>query len=571
MKKTLFGLIPLLFALVSCRTGDVTSSESNGLDSSDSVTSGTTSSENSGSSEENPGGSEEEPTDDDDDNDEPVPLSFKFAIAGEEAVLTRVRGSDKEITIPANYEGKPVTRIGEDAFSGLTKLRKVVIPENVREIEASAFNSLTNLDDITFPSTLRVIGNYAFANIPYIETVTLPEGLEEIGSAAFSGCEKLKEISLPSSLKRIDGNVFSGDPKLKVTTYEGIDYLGNTTNPYLLAYALNESNISPTSVSFHSDTKLIGPSLLEGESSVTSITLNEGLIFIGGSSFRETSITEISIPSSVKTISEYAFESCTKLVTCTINGASLETIEHEAFTGASALTNITIPSSVKEIGSYAFSKFDDASSLQYNVKDGGRYLGNSENPYYAFIGLEDNNATSFSLNNATVLMAGQCLRFAKNIASFTIPSSVKYIGQEAFNQMTSLTSIVVPETVITIGGGLFGSCEKLTSITLNNAPTVIGSGFAAFCTNLTSINIPSSVKKIEASFLISSKAMQSLVIPSNVTEIEKEAITSSNNLNVFVEATKNLDLYESGWFSGVKKCYYGNTWSDVNGVPTPNK
>ena len=75
MKKALIGLIPLLFALVSCRTGDITSSESSGSDSSDSVTSSTTSSENSGSSEENPGSSEERPSEDD---DGPIPLSFRY-------------------------------------------------------------------------------------------------------------------------------------------------------------------------------------------------------------------------------------------------------------------------------------------------------------------------------------------------------------------------------------------------------------------------------------------------------------------------------------------------------------
>ncbi len=568
MKKALIGLIPLLFALVSCRTGDITSSESSGSDSSDSVTSSTTSSENSGSSEENPGSSEERPSEDD---DGPIPLSFKFATIGEEAVLTRVRGSDTEITIPATYEGKPVTRIGEDAFDGLTKLRKVVIPENVREIGVNAFNSLTNLDDITFPSSLRVIKNYAFANIPYIETVTLPEGLEEIGSSVFSSCKSLKNISLPSSLKKIEGNVFSGDTMLKTTTYEGVEYLGNTNNLYLFAYALNEKNISPTSVTFHTDTKLIGGSLLEGENSVTSITLNEGLTFIGAGAFRETSITEITIPSSVKEIATDAFTGCTKLVTCTINGNSLETIGNQAFSGASALTTINIPSSVKEIGSYAFSKFDEASSLQYNVKDGGRYLGNSENPYYAFIELEDKSATTFSLNPNTVLMAGQCLRDANNIATFSIPTSVKYIGESAFFQMSSLTSIVVPETVLSMGSDLFGTCGKLTSITLNNHPTELGSGFADSCPKLASLNIPSSVKKIGGRFITRNEAMQSLVISSSVLEIQKGAIDDAKKLSVFIEAESDLAFYEDGWCSGVAKRYYGGQWEYKNGVPSPKQ
>lgn len=576
IKKISTLFIPLLLVLTSCNVDDPTiinpSDGSSDTSQPGTGSSGSGSGTSSGGSGTSSGGTESGGgSSGDSGEDTPIPLSFKFGIAGEEAILLKVIGSDTEITIPGTYEGKPVTRIGESAFSGLTKLRTVVIPENVKEIGVSAFNSLTNLINITFPSSLRTIGNYAFANLPYITSLTLPEGLEEIGGSVFSSCRNLKNISLPSSLRSIGGNLFSGDEKLKYTTYEGVDYLGNETNPYLLADKLNEDNTSPTSVSFHNDTKIVGGSLLESEASVTAITLNEGLVTISGSAFRGTSITEITIPSSVKEIANYAFESCTKLTTCTIEGNGLETIEHEAFTGASALKTINIPSSVKEIGFYAFNKFDDASSLQYNIKDGGKYLGNTENPYYAFIGLEDNSATSFSLNESTVLMAGQCLRDAKNIASFTIPNTVKYIGSDAFFQMTSLTSIVVPSTVETMGEGLFDSCKALTSVTLNNSPVELGDAFVANCDQLATFTIPSSVKKIGKSVFLRDTSLSMLVIPSSVVEIASGAIASSSNLSLFIEADKDLDMYEKNWFNSVSEYYYGESWSYVDGTPTPNK
>lgn len=547
MKKYLIAL-PLLLLVASCGKNP-TSSTDNIEDSSNSQTVTSTSSKDDSVVEE---------------------TTYKFGISGDEAVLKKVISNQKNIELPSSFEGKPLTRILDYAFSGLTKLESIIIPENVKEIGAGAFNSCTNLINISFPSTLRTIGNYAFANVPYLETLTLPEGLEEIGSAAFSLCENLANISLPSTLKRIEGNVFSGE-KIKYTTYEGVDYLGNDANKYLMAARLSETNITPTSVSFHNDTKIIGPSLLEGESSVTSISLNEGLTYIGGSAFRSTSIAEINIPSSIKEIGSYAFEGCTKLVTCSVLGNSLETIKNEAFSGTSALKTINVPSSVKEIGSYAFTKFDDPSSLEFNIKDNGKYLGNETNPYHVLIGLSDTNVTEFSIDENTVVIAGQALANCKNITSLTIPNNVKYIGDSAFFQMTALASIVIPDTVIEIGESMLGSCSSLVSATFNNKPAVLKSGLLSDCSSLKSFVIPTSVKKIEAHVFQRNDKLEYLVIPSNVLEIETKALTSIDNTILYIEQNDDLYLYEDNWFTSSKDYYYGDEWHYEGNVPTPNK
>lgn len=384
----------------------------------------------------------------------------------------------------------------------------------------------------------------------------MPEGLVEIGSAVFSGCKGLKNISIPNSIEKIGGNNFSTE-KLVTTTYEGIDYLGNETNPYVLALRLNEGNVSPTSIKLHENTKVLGGSLLESESSVTSITLNEGLVTIGGSSLRGTSITSITIPSSVKTISEYAFSGCKSLKECTINGNGLKAIEHEAFSGAAALTKLDIPSSVEEIGYYAFTEFDSASSFTYNVKDNGNYIGNEADPYHAFIGMVDNKATAFTLDSSVKILAGQCFRDATNLASITIPNSVTYIGDGAFFQATSLTSVTIPSSVEIMEGATFDSCSSLASIKLENSPTILKSGFAQSCTSLTSFTIPSSVKKLETGLFDRDTSLEELYIPSTVVEIESGAIRSVPNTVLNIQAEKALPMYEKNWFSGVKEFHYG--------------
>lgn len=540
MKKTYSILIPAFLLLAACQTQDLPSSSSE-----------ISSEENSEilSSEETPSSSKEEtPVQDN--------ISYEMGVSGNEAVLKKVKGSSPVASIPATYEGKPVTRILDGAFKDKTKITKVVVPENVVSIGVDAFLGCTNIEEISLPSSLRHIGRRAFVGLRYIKNINIPEGVETIGDTAFSNCVNLENISFPSTLKDLGSNLFQSD-KLITSVYKGIEYLGNSNNQHLLAYKVNAKNAAPEEVELHPDTKIIGGSLFESEKSLTKVTLNEGLEVICASAFRSCPFESIVIPSSVKRIDQYAFASCANMTTCTISGNSLETIGNEAFSGTVKLASINIPSSVKEVGSYAFTEYDNPGALTYNEKDGGNYLGNTENPYHVFVGLKDFKATSLTLDEHTVVMAGQCLRDAKGISSFTIPASVETIGDEAFFQMTSLTSMSIPATVKNMGGNLFNSCSSLTNIELLNRPTILGSGFAGNCEKLTSINIPDSVVKLESNLFDRDESLTELFVPNSVFEANASAITSCPNLTVNVGFQEKPYLFDTTWCTGVKALHYG--------------
>lgn len=540
MKKTYSILILAFLLLAACQTQNLPSSNSE-----------ISSEENSEilSSEETPSSSKEEtPVQDN--------ISYEMGVSGEEAVLKKVKGSSPVANIPATYEGKPVTRILDGAFKDKTKITKVVVPENVTSIGVDAFLGCTNIEEISLPSSLRHIGRRAFVGLRYIKNINIPEGVETIGDTAFSNCVNLENISLPSTLKDLGSNLFQSD-KLITSVYKGIEYLGNSNNQHLLAYKVNAKNAAPEEVEFHPDTKIIGGSLFESEKSLTKVTLNEGLEVICASAFRSCPFESIVIPSSVKRIDQYAFASCANMTTCTISGNSLKTIGNEAFSGTIKLASINIPSSVKEVGSYAFTEYDNPGALTYNEKDGGNYLGNTENPYHVFVGLKDSKATSLTLDEHTVVMAGQCLRDAKGISSFTIPASVETIGDEAFFQMASLTSMSIPATVKNMGGNLFNSCSSLTSIKLLNRPTVLGSGFAGNCEKLASFNIPDSVVKLESNLFDRDESLTELFVPNSVLEANASAITSCPNLTVNVGFQEKPYLFDATWCTGVKALHYG--------------
>ena len=67
---------------------------------------------------------------------------------GEEVMVRLYQGSDTEVVIPAEYNGMPVTRIGEKAFYDNDLIVSVVLPDTMRIIGDSAFYGCGNLRSI---------------------------------------------------------------------------------------------------------------------------------------------------------------------------------------------------------------------------------------------------------------------------------------------------------------------------------------------------------------------------------------------------------------------------------------
>ena len=102
--------------------------------------------------------------------------------------------NDTTIYIPAVIKGKPVTEIGDRAFSNLDSLTEVVIPEGVTSIGAYAFNGCTMLAEIAIPEGVESIGEAAFQSCTSLAEIVIPEGVTKIDSFAFHKCNELTTV-----------------------------------------------------------------------------------------------------------------------------------------------------------------------------------------------------------------------------------------------------------------------------------------------------------------------------------------------------------------------------------------
>ncbi|MBE5737965.1 MAG: leucine-rich repeat domain-containing protein [Clostridiales bacterium] len=185
-------------------------------------------------------------------------------------------------------------------------------------------------------------------------------------------------------------------------------------------------------------------------------------------------IQTITIPNSITSIGVYAFFNCRSLTSIMI-GDNVSSIGEGAFHGCSSLTSIEIPDSVTSIGDNAFY---GCNSLEYNIKDGLKYLGNDNNKYLYLRYTISTEIIIAIIDSDCKFIDGATFSDCSSLTSVTIPNNVTYIGNSAFSGCHSLTNIIIPNSLTYIGPAAFYGCSSLTSIIIPNSVTYIG--FDAF-------------------------------------------------------------------------------------------
>ena len=112
------------------------------------------------------------------------------------ATVIRYNGHATEVEVPMAYHGCPVTAIGHQAFQNCSNLTKVVLPDQLRQIEYNAFSGCGSLESINL-SNVTYIGSYAFSGCGFTE-LELPAGAE-IYEGAFNYNWRLRTVLVPAT------------------------------------------------------------------------------------------------------------------------------------------------------------------------------------------------------------------------------------------------------------------------------------------------------------------------------------------------------------------------------------
>lgn len=128
---------------------------------------------------------------------------FVFRQTEDGYVLAEYRGEGGDVVLPPEYDGQPVTAIGDGAFINSDTLVSLVIPEGVTSIGDSAFYSCDRLTSVDIPSTVRQIGQGAFTKCVSLKSVVIPDGVTEINLSTFYGCTGMESVTIPDTVTSI--------------------------------------------------------------------------------------------------------------------------------------------------------------------------------------------------------------------------------------------------------------------------------------------------------------------------------------------------------------------------------
>lgn len=274
------------------------------------------------------------------------------------------------------FKGDNITSIL--SISGLPMITNVDIEaKNVYTIPNDCFENCIHLETVKLSSNIKTIGQSAFKNSG-LKDINL-ESVEVVGVEAFSSCSRLTKINLAAAVN-------------------------------ISEYAFSESGVE-------------------------SFTFNDKVIEVAMSAFQDClSLTSVKLGSKITKIKSYAFSGCLSLKNFDKGGASIDTIDSNAFE-YTGLKEFIIDATITTLGGYAF----------YQSK------------------LEK---LTFAERSAELLIPEYICKNCIYLKSIIIPENVKFNshGSNIFGSCVSLESIKLPLEVKVIPKATFSNCSNLVKV-----------------------------------------------------------------------------------------------------------
>ena len=308
-----------------------------------------------------------------------------------------------------------------------------------KDTESPYFGDVVIPDEVTHDGitySVTAIADLAFYECTELTGIVIGDSVSSIGRVAFGQCTNLTNVtvglSVPSLRVKIQNkifNAFAGCKNITSLTWRArncTDLGGMVT-----------ANFQQVTLG---DQVEVIPNFFAQGSQITEITIPNSVTTIGNSAFDGCNSLSgtLTIPNSVTSIGEAAFSGCIGLTGELTIPNSVTAIRNATFNGCSGLSGtLTIPNSVTTIGGHAFSGCSGLTG-------------------------------ALTIPNSVTGIGPQAFADCVGITAFNMGNAITYIGNEAFLNCLGITEISIPNSVVQIGIAAFEGCENLGKVNISS-------------------------------------------------------------------------------------------------------
>ena len=453
----------------------------------------------------------------------------------------------KGIKLPETTEtiGDPLLNYNNNgfSFSNCQSLEEITLPEGLKTISGGSFNECPSLTKVTwnainceadvFDPVARYTGIFVGSSV---HSVTFGKNVISIPAHSFRDVSSLSEINTPGTISYVGYMAFNKTTWENMQESEKTIYLDKAA--YL--YKVDEYAVEPIAVTLDPGTKSITDRIFENNERLEKIVIPETVDRIGNKSFIGcSSLTEVEWnPIGIQQIRDYEgsklFSSALRSIKF---GDKVEMLPDKFLSGCTALKEITLPASLKTIGQNAFEQCNSITTLE--IPDGVETLGRlaiyncakieqvtigeglKTFDYYYFLAacpklttLKWNAVRTQSKELDLYHTSDRC---GAPIENFIVGEKVDYIPGQLFLNSTTLNNVVLGSSVTEIGSGAFRGCKALTEINLPESLLAIDDN-SFYNTGIKHIIIPGKVTHIGTWGLEGKSITQAILLPLKAPE-----------------------------------------------------
>ncbi|MBQ8782990.1 MAG: leucine-rich repeat protein [Clostridia bacterium] len=349
---------------------------------------------------------------------------------------------------------------------------------------------------VNIPSRLggkpvKGIGDNAIGiSVLAIDIVDIPKSVVYISPSAFSGCTTTTIYTVAEGnpvYKSEDGAIYSKDGKSllhypsgkleeTITVSSGVETIGG------YAFANNEDVVK---ISLPSSVTSIKEHAFDGCDKLNKLNFPEGITEIGDYACYECpALAEINLPSTLKTIGAHAFDYCLSVKKVTVPDSVVQ-IGDAAFMRCKSLSDITLSSSLERYGYQVFTGCNMLKEIKlapgntnFRVADGILYsFKGDELVDYPYGKGEDKikiNESVKSIRNYAFYK--DTTQSDVELADYIVEvdfSKVEKIGAYAFANRDAIGAVSLPSTLKEISATAFNECKKIVAYRIKDCANYI--------------------------------------------------------------------------------------------------